>query len=588
MMVEVRIVSGNDPMDTGSGYTEESFFQQLRRTLKGERMRRPSFSSCWVVSDRPEGSHVVEEYSTKSSEVKILSLADGIRTLYHITPHDYGYPTEWVKLIAMTMERLSHLPPNRILGDHHELGQHVFVEGRKILVQIAEREEISLGDSREDVEENIGQLLRTIKRYTVGLGIFDLLLEDDRIEDIYVDSPPSKNRVHLTLSNVAGFNSVLQCTSNIIASEQEVDAFVCRLRHYTGNPFSEAFPVLETDVHGYDTRATVIGPPLSPKGNAIALRRHSRTPWTLPKMMHNGTMDAFSAGLISFLMDGNSTILICGARGAGKSSLLSALLFEFPITQRILTIEDTIELPVANLQQMGYNIQSLLVEKRIDEDLEKKTDDALRVSLRLGESAIVLGEVRGKEARTLYQSMRTGKAGSAVLGTIHGQSAESVYKRVVHDMGISGEAFAATDIVLTMGLRRPRGSQRQIRKLVEISECAKDEGVGEFNRLFQYQPNRSGYRDFENSRFETISRIADSWHISYEDALSNIWARAEIRETLIDLARKKGEEFLDPVWVCRANDFFWNEIESGRRDYQQLAIDFEEWVSGRNPVEGQF
>ncbi len=580
-MSEVRILPSNPTSDTEAGHDGEIRFSELERLFSTEELKRPSFSSCWVIQELPRGSHIVEQYDTESSEVKILSLGDGIRTLYHIIPREYRYPTEWMILLTKTMERLSHRPPDRIIEGHHRLEQHVHTEGRKILQRIAEREGVSLGESKEGVEGNIARLLRTIGRYSVGLGIFDVLLEDDRIEDIYVDSPPSNNRVHVTLSDVAGFNSVLRCTTNIIASEQEINAFVCRLRQYTGNPFSEAFPVLETDVPNYDTRATVIGPPLSPKGNAVALRRHSRTPWTLPKMIHNGTMDVFSAGLISFLMDGNSTVLICGARGAGKSSLLSAMLFEFPITQRILTIEDTIELPVTNLQEMGYNIQSLLVEKRIDEDLEKKTDDALRVSLRLGESALVLGEVRGKEARTLYQSMRTGKAGSAVMGTIHGQSAKSVYKRVVHDMGISGEAFAATDVVITMGLRRPRGSQRQIRKLVEISECAKERGTGEFNTLFQYQPNGGGHRDLQKNRSEIISSIAESWHISYREAVANINARAEIRKALVDFAREKDREFLDPVWVCRVNDFFWREIEAGQRDYRQLVKDFKDWLTGR-------
>ena len=115
-----------------------------------------------------------------------------------------------------------------------------------------------------------------------------------------------------------------------------------------------------------------------------------------------------TAGLLSFLIDGRSTMLICGARGAGKSSLLSAMMFEFPLSQRILTIEDTLELPARQMQALGYKVQSLFVETRLDQSNEEVADQALRVSLRLGESAIVLGEVRGKEAQTLYQSMRTG------------------------------------------------------------------------------------------------------------------------------------------------------------------------------------
>ena len=80
----------------------------------------------------------------------------------------------------------------------------------------------------------------------------------------------------------------------------------------------------------------------------------------------------------------------------------------------------------------------------------------------------MLGEVRGDEARTLYQSMRTGKAGSSIMGTMHGDSARSVYERVVHDMGISPEAFMATDFLVTLGMVRERGGHRQNRALTEM------------------------------------------------------------------------------------------------------------------------
>lgn len=80
----------------------------------------------------------------------------------------------------------------------------------------------------------------------------------------------------------------------------------------------------------------------------------------------------------------------------------------------------------------------------------------------------MIGEVRGGEAKVLYESMRTGRAGSSVMGTIHGDSARTVYDRVIHDMGIAPEAFAATDILITMGSRRDRGTGADRRGITEI------------------------------------------------------------------------------------------------------------------------
>src|SRR6266581_8870585 len=109
----------------------------------------------------------------------------------------------------------------------------------------------------------------------------------------------------------------------------------------------------------------LVGRPLSPEGLAMALRRHSPDPWTLPRMIRAGSLTPLAAGLLSFLIDGRSTILIAGSRGAGKSSLLGALLFEFSRNQRILTIEDTLELPGPQLQDLGYKVQSLYIESAL-------------------------------------------------------------------------------------------------------------------------------------------------------------------------------------------------------------------------------
>jgi len=491
-----------------------------------------------------------------------------------------------MSVLRRTIETLAHRPPPDLGVSYDNLREYVQRVSPSLLTDISEATHAQLGASAAETARNVKRLSGIVARYTVGLGIFELLLSDDRVEDIYVDAPSHQNPIHVTVNGVAGLNTVFKCSTNITASEAEIEGLTSRLRQYSKKPFSEAFPTMETDIQGFDARATVIGPPLSPMGTAVALRRHSRMPWTLPKLAYNGTMSALAAGLISFLIDGRSTILICGPRGAGKSAMLSAALFEFPLSQRILTIEDTMELPIRQMQRLGYKVQSMMVEQGIGEDREEKTDEALRVSLRLGESAIVLGEVRGKEAQTLYQSMRTGKAGSSVLGTIHGDSARSVYERVVHDIGIPKEAFAATDIVITMALNRPRGSQRQVRRLVEVVEYAKDRGPGEFNVLLQYDFAKGRLSTLSKARSETILRIAESWNMTYQEAIENIQVRASMREALVDAARMKGTEYLDPEWVSRSNEFFWQQMDSGNRNYCEIAKVLRDRLLGREEPDG--
>jgi type IV secretory pathway ATPase VirB11/archaellum biosynthesis ATPase len=346
-------------------------------------------------------------------------------------------------------------------------------------------------------------------------------------------------------------------------------------------------PVLETDLSSYGARATAIGKPLSPDGIAIALRRHSPEPWTLLKLIYNGTISSTAAGLISFLIDGRSTILVVGSRGAGKTSLLGALMLEFPQNQRILTIEDTLELPVARMQDIGYKVQSLSVQSSLGGKAEMSADEALRISLRLGESAIVMGEVRGQEARTLYEAMRAGTAGSSVLGTFHADSAKSVYQRVVHDMHISPKSFLATDIVIVSGIARPGGSQKEKRRVMQIAEVRKHENEDNmFQDLMLYNESNDALMETEafNYRSERIGSIAASWGLSLEECIENIRARAQYRQIMVDYAKRHNKpQLLSADWVSRSNSTFWNLLENHRKgakiDNQKLMDNWSAWFT---------
>ncbi len=553
--------------------------QALSRMLRERAMRRPGFSGCWTTPDLPLNHRVLESYKVLGTTVKVVSQEQGVGLLYHVRPWEYDLPDTWISALSRVVQRISYLPPPTLISSAAELRAHVHSSSSRLLRSMVSGGQLDLGRGIEEREENISRLSEVAVRYTVGLGLFEVLLSDDRIEDVYVDAPSSENPVHITINGVNGTNAVCRCLTNITASSTEVDKVASRLRQTSGHPFSEAFPVLETDVEGFESRATVIGPPLSPGGTALALRRHSRRPWTLLKLAHNGSIDASMAALLSFLIDGRSAMLICGARGAGKSSLLSAMMFEFPLSQRILTIEDTLELPIQQMQALGYKVQSLFVESSLEHTNEEMADRALRVSLRLGESAIVLGEVRGKEAQTLYQSMRTGKAGSSVLGTIHGESASSVYERVVHDMGIPKEAFLATDLVLTMGLSRPGGSSRSVRRLVEISECHRHNDAAQFHNLLAGEGSVSGGSMSDSA---VVRRIAASWNMTMDEAVANIQARTDMRQVLLDAAASGSSQFLEPEWTLRCNRFFWERIDAGERDYGGMVDDFRSLVKGRS------
>jgi type IV secretory pathway ATPase VirB11/archaellum biosynthesis ATPase len=202
-------------------------------------------------------------------------------------------------------------------------------------------------------------------------------------------------------------------------------------------------------------------------GIAFAFREQAEDTFTLPGLVANGTMPPEAAGFLSVAIERNAAALIAGTRGAGKTTLLGTLLYEVTPDTRTVVIEDTPELPVNQLQIVDRDVQAL--RTGTGEGPEITPADALRTALRLGDGALVVGEIRGEEARVLYEAMRVGANANAVLGTIHGDGADEVFERVVSDLGVPASSFGATDLVVTVqAYQTPEGRKRRLSAIEEV------------------------------------------------------------------------------------------------------------------------
>jgi len=505
--------------------------------LRRDRLVKPSFSGYWIERDVPSGWTVAENTDVLGGRIYLAMDPSGLRHRYFLIPWEHSVRKEKQANLAAAISKVRSEPPAEFGGGDLELRSYVQSVARSY-------------SSRDSCEEFVDAVLRN----TLGLGVLDIILRDPRVEDVYIDAPCHRNRVYLTLNQAGPGHVFGRCETNLIVSEKEMGGLIGRLKYRSGRPFSRSNPVLETDIGDSQVRATAMCPPLSPDGLALALRRRSDAPWTLLRLANHGALDEVTAGLLSFLMDGRASVLVCGARGSGKSSLLSSLLFEFPLNQRILVIEDTREVPVRSLQSLGFKVQSMLVDPTQGGDRTDAAEEALRVSLRLGESAIVVGEVRGREAMTLYESMRTGKAGSSVLGTIHGDGAKEVYERVVNELGIPAASFASTDVIVTMGLLRPGGGLGQVRRVTEVSEVVRTSDGLEFRPMLSFD---GGYH-LSDRFMPLISRISASWGISYEEGLRNLERRIELRRFLLSKGAHDAS-YLSPSMVLASNEYLWQE-----------------------------
>jgi len=307
-------------------------------------------------------------------------------------------------------------------------------------------------------------------------------------------------------------------------------------------------------------------------------------------------INKMAAGLLSFMIDGTRAMLIAGTRSSGKSSFLTSMLIEIMRRYRVITIEDTLELPTDAMRDLGFNVQPMKVASALAKgSSEMSASDGIRSTLRLGDSSLIVGEVRSKEAVALYEAMRVGAAANVVAGTIHGDSPYGVYDRVVNDIGVPKTSFKATDLIIVANpVRSPDGIHRQ-RRVTQITEVRKhwenDPMLeGGFVDLMKYEPKSdelqitddllNGESDVLKAIAGNIAEFAGNWEALWE----NIELRANIKQMQLDYVMKNGDlELLEAPFTIRCNDMFHLlsdkvKREVGSMDSKRIQMEWEMWI----------
>lgn len=484
-----------------------SFWDLVKRSARGSRKQRPTFVRSWIIGSEEAGgpTDTRENNYVRSS---IFSDDGPPSRSYVVEPLEFSLDDRDIDAVSDVILSLGmDPPPPSVMEKEADL--------RKFVEQRASR----MLSSKRVKDPQV--LSRIVVQYTVGYGVVEHLLRDERVQDIYIDPPHDSKRIRVELGGMEDPALNGSYHTNICITGEEVKRLISILRFTSGRPFSEASPVLECEIPVFRSRMTAVSPPLSQSGISIAIRKHSHDPWTLLRLIRAGSMTSQAASFLDLCMNGRSSILIAGPRGAGKSSLLGGLLFQMDPEQRLIAIEDTPELPLLQMKDAGLNVVGLKIDDR------SNAEKALRTALRLGESLLVMGEVRGPETRTLYEAMSAGTAGSAVLGTFHADSASSVYKRAVEDLGVSPGSFSATDIVVICGVVQPKGRRARYRRVVQIAEYIKDGPPGRFRDLFLYDSSKDMLAATEDlSSSHTFSRIAALWGMNVKDIVKDWKSRA--------------------------------------------------------------
>ncbi len=549
---------------------------------------RPNFMLTKFMSLPPERGEVIDRYTVMDDvEVTIYRVPNKTRLVYHVDPPEFNLPEEKYNLLDAARRYMASHNPESGEFARPERMQDVFENiGKDMLRDISNQMDLSL------TEDEINSLTRILNRYSSGLGVLELLLADPKIEDVFINSPVGKSPIFI------GHQEYGECQTNLIPTKEEAESWATRFRIQSGRPLDEANPVLdtETEVSGGRARVAVIQENLSPEGLAFAFRRHRERAWTLPLFVNNEMINAMGAGLISFIVDGNRSVLFAGTRGAGKSSLLSASMLEIMKNHRVVTVEDTLELPVPQMKDLGYNIERMKSRSVITQvENEMGADDAIRTSLRLGDSALVIGEVRSEEAQALYEAMRVGAVANFVGGTIHGEDAYSVFDRVVNDLNVPRTSFKATDIVVQVNkIKSPDGmdTYRRVTGITEVRKEWTDDPMEEnaFVDLMRYDSNEDQLVPTDtliNGESLILNRIAENikeWKNNWEAVWDNIQLRADMKQALVDKAHEEEDMgILEAEMAVKANQQFHllsDKVQSeyGEQKPERILNRWEEWL----------
>ena len=392
----------------------------------------------------------------------------------------------------MTTEELKDLRTRVLEAINRELQPTRMTDEEllKAITSLVDRE--SRGDYLLPIQKM--DTVNSIYKMYRGLGgLLDSILADEDITEVMINGPDNifvERKGRLTR------------VDKHFKDEQELRRVIDLIVGKAHREVSEANPIVDTRLED-GSRVNVVLSPIELSGSTVTIRKFSKQPMTMEKLLEYGSITPEVAQFLQKLVKARYNIFIAGGTGSGKTTFLNALSSYIPHDERIITIEDSAELQITQIP----NIVRLETRNATASSGESKKIDIqslIRSSLRMRPDRIIVGEVRGAEALDMLQAMNTGHDGS--LSTGHANSAEDMLSRL-ETMVLQGEAAlplkairqqisSAVDIMIH--LSRLRDHSRKTMMVSEILPHLDENGDIRLNPLFEF-------REDENSTLQHVS-----------------------------------------------------------------------------------
>ncbi len=340
------------------------------------------------------------------------------------------------------------------------IDRFVLEEGKKQYLSISEKRNL-----RRDLYSSI-----------CGLDILQGILDDDEVTEIMV------NGMQPIFVEKDG---KLQETKKQFGSKERLENVIQQIVAKVNRRVNESTPIVDARLAD-GSRVNIVLSPIALDGPIITIRKFSREPVSMEKLISWGSITREAAEFLENLVKRRYNIFISGGTGSGKTTFLNALSNYVPKDERIITIEDSAELQIQGVKNL-VRLESREANTEGENAVSMK--DLIKSSLRMRPSRIIVGEVRGEEALDMLQAMNTGHDGS--LSTGHSNSAKDMLTRLetmvlmAVDMpieAIRNQIASALDVIVHLGRMRDKS-----RKVLEITEvCGMQNGQILLNPLFRY------------------------------------------------------------------------------------------------------
>ncbi len=472
-------------------------------------------------TDEVPGGEKIDAYGFAT----LYKMPDGSKVYYVPVPKSSGPERRILDTIKEAATRLITVTPDEI-RDPDERRQFF---KKRVLEIIESSPELGVPASKLDFYAD------TVVRDMIGYGPLDLLLADDKLEEIMVLGPNKPVYVFHRKHEMMRTNIEFSQDSDILA-------IIDRIARDVGRRIDVKSPLLDARLpDGSRVNATI--PPVSIEGSTITIRKFRDDPFTIVDLAKFGTMDTSLGAFLWLVVEGMkakpANIIVAGGTGSGKTTTLNTLASFIPRGERILTMEDTAEIKLPIEHWIRFETRPPGIEGSGEVDM----DTLVKNSLRMRPDRVIVGEVRGAEAATLFTAMNTGHDGS--LGTVHANSAtETLVRLKSPPMNVPELMLAALNLIIVQKRihDRRKGTIRRVTEVAEVTGVL--EGKPQLVYLFEWDAATDKIKPTGvPSRFlQELGRYTGASHVQIQD---------EIRKRKEFLDKLVAEGTRDIETVCK-------------------------------------